>query len=63
MASIVKQPPVEAANVPDPMRDALPYGDVPGMMADRVSDLYAAQERASRTERTERLIREAESLV
>lgn len=36
--------------------------DVPGLMAGRVGDLYAEEERRRRVERTERMIRKAESL-
>lgn len=35
--------------------------DVPGLMATRIGDLYAEEERKRRTERTERMIRKAES--
>jgi hypothetical protein len=63
MASIAKHPPVDQAGALsslDVVRDTV---DVPGMMADRVGELYAAEERADRVERTERLIREAEGLA
>lgn len=36
--------------------------DVPGMMAGRIGDLYAEEERQRRVARTERMIRKAESL-
>lgn len=35
--------------------------DVPGMMADRIGSLWAQEERISRLERVERVIREAEA--
>jgi hypothetical protein len=36
--------------------------DVPEMLAERVGELYAQEERAERTARTERLIEKAEHL-
>jgi hypothetical protein len=36
--------------------------DVPGMMADRIGDLYASEERRRRAQRTERMIRKAQSI-
>ena len=36
--------------------------DVPGMLAERIGDLYATEERRRRLQRTERMIRKAESL-
>jgi hypothetical protein len=37
-------------------------GDIPEQLAERVSKLYAEEERADRAARTERLIRKAEGL-
>lgn len=36
--------------------------DVPGLLADRIGDLYAAEERRLRNQRTERMILKAQSL-
>ncbi len=36
-----------------------PALDVPGMLAGRIGELYASEERANRKERTDRLIRQA----
>ena len=36
-----------------------PSLDVPGMLAGRIGDLYASEERSSRRERTNRLMRQA----
>ena len=36
--------------------------DVPGMLADRIGDLYASEERRRRNQRTERMILKAQSL-
>lgn len=36
--------------------------DVPGMLADRIGDLYAAEERRRRAQRTERMILKAQAL-
>jgi len=36
--------------------------DVPGMLADRIGDLYASEERRLRNQRTERMILKAQSL-
>ena len=36
--------------------------DVPGMLADRIGDLYASEERRRRAQRTERMIRKAQSI-
>lgn len=36
--------------------------DVPGMLADRIGDLYATEERRLRAQRTERMILKAQSL-
>ena len=41
----------------------LPTGvDVPGMLAERIGDLYTTEERHRRNERTERMIRKAQCL-
>ena len=37
--------------------------DVPGMLADRIGDLYASEERRARRQRTDRLIREASAMT
>jgi hypothetical protein len=39
-----------------------PIADVPGMLADRIGDLYAAEERRRRAQRTERMILKAQSI-
>ena len=36
--------------------------DVPGMLADRIGDLYASEERRRRNLRTERMIQKAQSI-
>ncbi len=36
--------------------------DVPGMLADRIGDLYASEERRRRAQRTERMILKAQSI-
>ena len=36
--------------------------DVPGMLADRIGDLYASEERRRRNLRTERMILKAQSI-
>ena len=36
--------------------------DVPGMLADRIGDLYASEERRRRNQRTERMILKAQSI-
>ena len=36
--------------------------DVPGMLADRIGNLYAAEERRRRDQRTERMILKAQSI-
>jgi hypothetical protein len=47
----------------DPDRNPVPVSDpsldVPGMLAGRIGELYAAEERSSRRERTNRLMRQA----
>lgn len=62
MAPIIEQPPADAIDVGDPMALSPDLADVPGLMVDRVSRLYAEEERTSRLARTERLIQEAEDL-
>ena len=37
--------------------------DVPNMLADRIGELYASEERLQRRQRTNRLIREASHLI
>jgi hypothetical protein len=59
MAPIIYQPPQEPASEFAPL-PTVQLKDVPGLMADRVGELYAAEERAERLARTERMIREAE---
>jgi len=39
-----------------------PALDVPGLLADRIGDLYAAEERSDRAQRTERMILKAQNL-
>ncbi|MEI7814206.1 MAG: hypothetical protein WCJ13_05400 [Coriobacteriia bacterium] len=39
-----------------------PALDVPGLLADRIGDLYAAEERSHRAQRTERMILKAQNL-
>lgn len=56
-SSHVTPEPILAARMPD-SADL----DVPGMMAGRIGDLYAEEERQRRVARTERMIRKAESL-
>ena len=36
--------------------------DVPGLLADRIGDLYASEERRRRAQRTERMILKAQSI-
>lgn len=62
MAPIIEQPCAESAEYFEPLSVSQPLTDVPGQMADRISKLYADEERRDRRERTERLIREAEAL-
>jgi len=47
---------------PSPFAVLASVADVPGMLADRIGDLYATEERRRRAERTERMILKAESL-
>jgi hypothetical protein len=58
MAPIIHQPLQEPASEFAPLSNE--FKDIPGLMADRVGELYAAEERAERLARTERMIREAE---
>ncbi len=44
-----------------PLSVRAPDVDVPGMMADRIGDLWAAEERVRRNRRTERMILRAQS--
>jgi len=62
MAPTVEQPRQSDFDSLDPSPAPLAFADVPGMMADRIGTLYAEEERRDRLARTERLIREAESL-
>ena len=53
-----------APNLPKPDiaagQDAAPELDVPGMLADRIGDLYASEESRQRHERSQRMIERAE---
>jgi hypothetical protein len=49
--------PLDPGFVPVPEGD--PTLDVPGMLASRIGDLWASEERRSRQERTDRLLRQA----
>ena len=62
MVPVIEQPRPDSADAFDAIPPAQRGYDVPGLMADRIGVLYAQQERISRTERTERLIRAAEQL-
>lgn len=62
MAPIIEQPRPDSADYFEPLSASQPSPDVPGLLADRVGALYAAEERRDRKERTERLIRRAEQL-
>jgi hypothetical protein len=62
MAPIIEQPRPESAGIFEPIATTRITTDVPGMMADRVGQLYADEERTQRLARTERLIRQAEAL-
>jgi hypothetical protein len=62
MAPIIDQPREDSASVCEPIPTTQIRVDVPGLMADRVGRLYAEEEYADRTVRTERLIREAQAL-
>jgi len=62
MAPIIEQPRPESLGALEPIATTRILVDVPGLMADRVGALYAAEEHAERIARTERLIREAEDL-
>jgi len=42
-----------------PVSESDPSVDVPGMLAGRIGDLYASEERSSRRERTNRIMRQA----
>ena len=62
MVPIIDQPRPEQSNFFDQLPVPRKLTDVPGLLAERVGSLYAAEERRNRTERTERLIRRAEQL-
>lgn len=53
--------PLDPGLVPVPEVD--PTLDVPGMLAGRIGDLYAAEERRSRKERADRLLGRAAGLA
>jgi hypothetical protein len=63
MAPIIEQSRPDSADLPEAVAASSLGVDVPGMMADRIGQLYAEEERLSRIARTERLIKEAESLT
>jgi hypothetical protein len=58
MVPILDAPSRQAIDEAEPAREETT--DVPAKMAERVGQLYAEEERADRTARTERLIRSAE---
>ena len=62
MAPIIDKPRPESADAFKSLASLPKVADVPGQMAERVGYLYAEEERQSRRERTERMIRQAESL-
>jgi hypothetical protein len=62
MAPIIDKPRPEPADAFKSLAPLPKSGDVPDLMAERVGYLYAEEERQSRRERTERMIRQAESL-
>jgi hypothetical protein len=53
--------PLEPDSTFDPIH-APRFADVPGLMADRVGSLWAAEELRERSERTDRLIKQAQGL-
>lgn len=59
MAPILDAPSRQSIDEAEPAREEK-TADVPAKMAERVGQLYAEEERADRTARTERLIRSAE---
>lgn len=58
MVPILDAPSRQSIDEAEPAREKTT--DVPAKMAERVGQLYAEEERADRTARTERLIRSAE---
>jgi len=62
MVPVIDQPRPESVDAFGPIAAAPHDIDVPGLMADRIGNLYADAERLERAERTERLIRAAEQL-
>ena len=62
MAPIIEQPRQESTDEAGRITCGKDLDDIPGLMAERIGQLYAAEERSARVERTERLIREAEHL-
>lgn len=62
MASSVESSHVTSESLLGGGRNTPVVPDVPGMMASRIGDLYAEEERRRRVARTERMIRKAESL-
>lgn len=58
MGPILETPSRQSTDEVDPAHEDA--RDVPAKMAERVGQLYAEEERADRTARTERLIHEAE---
>jgi len=61
MALIIEQPRPEPIDPARAIATAQLLADVPGLMADRIGQLYAQEERLDRLARTERLIREAQA--
>ena len=63
MSTSVDRSSAQAASLAASPVTMLPTGvDVPGMLAGRIGDLYATEERNRRNERTERMIRKAQCL-
>jgi hypothetical protein len=63
MSTSVDSPSVQAATPSTASMAALASViDVPGMLADRIGDLYASEERRRRNQRTERMILKAQSI-
>jgi hypothetical protein len=63
MSTSVDRSSAQAGRLAAPSLSALAAAvDVPGMLAERIGDLYATEERRRRNQRTERMIRKAQSI-
>ena len=63
MAASAERVPLETVDdTLEPVMHTEGVADLAGLMLDRISHLYAEQERAERVERTARMIRAAEDL-